>query len=205
VEEAQRLLAASEDRDAGVGDDLRALALVSLGVAERFSFLLEEARRHLSQGVALARSARRAYLEVDGLAVGAMVEAISSYPRGTELATQAVELGERHGWENEPVAAPAYVKALWQGQLDPAEPWLERGGRAMRAEIQPGDALSLHLRPAGVGPRPGRQRRRPLSDPPSGSRSWSPSITWSPPSCGRRCCTPLCAWARPSAPRNAGG
>src|SRR5215831_4912715 len=58
VEEAQRLLVPAERAYAarpGPGDDLRALALINLGIAELWSLRLDDADRHLEQGVALAR------------------------------------------------------------------------------------------------------------------------------------------------------
>jgi LuxR family transcriptional regulator, maltose regulon positive regulatory protein len=151
VKEAECLLTTEDGQDIPsplVGEDLRALAMVNLGVAERFSYRIEEAERHLSQGVALARRAGRPYLEVDGLAAFAMVAAMGSSPLGPELATQAAELAERNGWDSEPVVAVAYLtlsaNALWLGRLDDAVPWQERASRAIRAESQPGDALMLH-------------------------------------------------------------
>jgi LuxR family maltose regulon positive regulatory protein len=111
MEEAERLLAALDVRDAaqpGTDDDLRALALVNLGVAEWYAIRLEDAERHLSRGVAMARCAGRPYLEVDGLAAWAAVAwavATGPSPRGAELATQAVELAERHGWDRAPAVA----------------------------------------------------------------------------------------------------
>src|SRR6266567_73441 len=59
AEEAQRLLAPAETADAarfGLGEDLRALAVISLSIAEVYAARPEEADRHLEQGVALARS-----------------------------------------------------------------------------------------------------------------------------------------------------
>ena len=58
AEEARRLQAAAEAPDAaqpGLGEDLRALALINLGITEFWAARLEEAERHLEQGVALAR------------------------------------------------------------------------------------------------------------------------------------------------------
>ena len=55
VEEAQRLLALTEAADAaplGLGEDLRAAAFISLGIAEIWTFQFEDAQRHLHQGVA---------------------------------------------------------------------------------------------------------------------------------------------------------
>ena len=76
VEEARRLLTWAEAGDAfqpGLDEDLRALTLTSLGIAELWSFRLEEAERHLGQGVDLARRRGRAHLEITALAHGAAV------------------------------------------------------------------------------------------------------------------------------------
>ena len=71
AEEARRLQAAAEAPDAarlGLGEDLRALALINLGIAEYGAARFGEAERHLEQGVALARRIGRPYLEFTGLA-----------------------------------------------------------------------------------------------------------------------------------------
>jgi len=57
VEEAQRLLALTDAADAahlGLDEDLRAAALISLGIAEIWALRFEDAERHLQQGIALA-------------------------------------------------------------------------------------------------------------------------------------------------------
>ena len=71
TEEAQRLQALAEAPEAaqlGLGEELRALALISLGITEVWTARFEEAERHLEQGVALARRIGRPYLEFTGLA-----------------------------------------------------------------------------------------------------------------------------------------
>jgi LuxR family maltose regulon positive regulatory protein len=71
VEEAQRLLAPDGNSDTalpGLGQDLRAVALVSLGIAELWALRGGEAERHLEQGAALARRIGRPWLEVSALA-----------------------------------------------------------------------------------------------------------------------------------------
>ena len=55
----------------GLSEDLRAAALISLGIAEVWAFRFEDAERHLEQGVALARLIGRPYLEFTGLTHGA--------------------------------------------------------------------------------------------------------------------------------------
>ena len=107
AEEAQRLQALAEAPDAaqpGLGEELRALALVSLGVTEFWAARLEAAQRHLEQGVALARRIGRPYLEFSGLAYQAVSEIPRSLVRVAERSRQAIELAERHGWTDEPAA-----------------------------------------------------------------------------------------------------
>ena len=59
---ADGLLAAVDTPDEprlSLGEDLRALTLISLGVAEVWAFRFIDANQHLEQGVALARRIRR--------------------------------------------------------------------------------------------------------------------------------------------------
>ena len=113
----------------------------------RFS-LAEEAERHLEQGVALAREIGRPYLELHGLAHGghAMLLFRPDVSQA-ERSRQAIELAERHGWGEEPLAGMAYAQLgivlLYQGRLAEAEPWLERAERTLRAEVEPAAGMSL--------------------------------------------------------------
>jgi LuxR family maltose regulon positive regulatory protein len=80
AEEAQRLLApidAANAADPEMSAERRALALISLGIAETYSHRNHEAEQHLEQGVALARQIERPYLELVGLAHGARVAGCS--------------------------------------------------------------------------------------------------------------------------------
>ena len=151
VEEAQRLLALMKTADAaqlGLGEDLRAAAFISLGIAEIWALQFGDAERHLKQGIALARQIGRPYLEFHGLAHGAhtMLLVRPDASQG-EWSRQAIELAERHGWGEEPLAGVAYAQLgivmLHQGQLDEAEPWLERAERTLRDEVEPAAGISL--------------------------------------------------------------
>jgi LuxR family transcriptional regulator, maltose regulon positive regulatory protein len=74
AEEAQRLQAMAEAPEAaqpGLGEELRALALISLGSIEFWVARFEEAERHVEQGIALARRIGRPYLEFTGLVYAA--------------------------------------------------------------------------------------------------------------------------------------
>jgi LuxR family transcriptional regulator, maltose regulon positive regulatory protein len=127
---------------AGLGEELRALALVNLGATEIFVGRFEEAERHLEQGVALARRIGRPFLEFTGLASQAVAEQFRhSIPGASERGRQAVELAERHGWTDEPAAANAYAiladASVWQGRVEEAEDWLQRAERIVKAEVEP--------------------------------------------------------------------
>jgi LuxR family maltose regulon positive regulatory protein len=150
VEEAQRLLAPAETADAaqlGLGEDLRALALINLGIAETWAARLEDADRHLEQGVALARRIGRPYLELTGLAHRAHAVGFRSYVLGEQWGRQAIELARRHGWGEDQPAGVAYailgVALVGQGRLVEAEPWLERATRTLRTEAEPAAAMSI--------------------------------------------------------------
>ena len=151
VEEAQRLLALMKTAEAaqlGLGEDLRAAAFISLGIAEIWALQFEDAERHLEQGVDLARQIGRPYLELHGLAHGAHAMLLFRPDASqAEWSRQAIELAERHGWGEESLAGMAYAQlgivTLYQGRLDEAEPWLERAERTLRAEAEPVAGMSL--------------------------------------------------------------
>jgi LuxR family maltose regulon positive regulatory protein len=151
AEEAQRLLALSEAADParrGLGKDVRAAALLSLGIAEIWALRFEDAERHLEQGVALARRIELPWLEFHGLTHWAHGMLLSR-PDALESARarQAIELAERHGWGEETLAGVSYtglgIVMLYQGRLADAEPWLERAERTLRPEVEPVAGMSL--------------------------------------------------------------
>jgi LuxR family transcriptional regulator, maltose regulon positive regulatory protein len=151
AEEAQRLPAAAETPDAaqsGIGEELRALALINLGITEYWSSRLDDAERHLEQGVALAGGIGRPFLEFSGLAHQAAVEALRSYPQAVERSRQAIELARRHGWTDEPAAGIAYAVLAtvlaWQGRLEEAEGWIQRAERTVRAEAEPAAGVRVY-------------------------------------------------------------
>src|SRR5215470_17110734 len=110
AEEAGRLQAAAEAPEvarSGLGEELRALALISLGSTEYWAARFEEAGRYLEQGVALARRIGRPYLEFTGLVYAALIEFYGSAALAVKHGRQAAELAERHGWTDEPAAGLA--------------------------------------------------------------------------------------------------
>jgi LuxR family transcriptional regulator, maltose regulon positive regulatory protein len=132
---------------AGLHEDLRALALISLGSTEFWAARFEAAGRHLEQGVALARRIGRPYLELTGLVYQADNEFVRSASLAAKLSRQAAELAERHGWADEPVAGLASLNVgdvlVWQGRPEEAEPWIQHAERTFRAEAEPAVGLAI--------------------------------------------------------------
>jgi LuxR family maltose regulon positive regulatory protein len=151
AEEARRLLApavATDLAEPRLGEDLRALALINLGIAELWTSRFDEADRHLEDGVALARQIGRPYLEVTGLAHWAQLVSWWSFPLSTQRSLQAIELAEEHGWADEPVTGLAYlalgVEMVVQGRLEEAGRALDRAERTVRTEVEPAAGVRLH-------------------------------------------------------------
>jgi LuxR family maltose regulon positive regulatory protein len=151
AEEAGELRALAENPAAvqpGMGEDLRAVALINLGVAESWTTGASDAEGHLQHGVALAQRTGRPYLEFTGLAHLALCRIYQSIPRAMQLSRQAIEIAERHGWTEEPAAGVAYVTLAagltWQGRLAEAEPLVQRAERTLRADTEPAAALGIH-------------------------------------------------------------
>jgi LuxR family maltose regulon positive regulatory protein len=149
-EEAAQLLsptAVPEGTAPGLGDDLRALALVNLGAAEMWAVRIEAAQQHLKQGVALARRIKRPYLEVRGLAYLVHVESVASSPEAVRHSMEVIELAREHGWNDDPIAGNAYAvlgtALIAQGRIDEAEPALEHAERMLDPHAQPAAAMVL--------------------------------------------------------------
>jgi len=144
AEQARRLQALAEAPEAAqpaLGQDLRALALISLGTTEFWTAHLEEAERHLQQGRALAHRIGRPFLEFTGLAYQAAGESYRSFARAAERSMRAVELARRHGWADKAAAGIACMilgtVLAWQGRPEQAEPWIHGAERTLRADAQP--------------------------------------------------------------------
>jgi LuxR family transcriptional regulator, maltose regulon positive regulatory protein len=150
AEQARRLQALADAPEAaqpGLGQELRALALISLGSAELWVSRVEEAERHLEQGVALAGRIGRPYLEFTGLAKRVPIEFYRSFALAAERGMQAVELAERHGWTDDPAVGVASLTVggvlVWQGRPEQAEPWIQHAERTLRAEAEPAAGLLI--------------------------------------------------------------
>ena len=157
AEAADRLLAAVEAPDKlrlRLGEDLRALTLITLGMAEVWAFRFKDANQHLEQGVALAHRIGRPYLELTGLAHGAELAAFRSYTRGAQRSRQAIELARQHGWTEEPFLAVAYAvlggAMVAQGRLAEGERWLGHAARTLQPEVEPAVGVHLHYARGGL-------------------------------------------------------
>jgi LuxR family transcriptional regulator, maltose regulon positive regulatory protein len=158
AEEAQRLQALADTAGAtgpGLCEELRALALISLGSAEYWVGKFAEAMQHLERGVALAHRIGRPYLEMTGLAQwAAILSVLKSFTRAVELGTEATELAERHGWSDDPafglLGSSLAGMLIWQARLEEAEPWLQRAERALNDEAAQPAASAVRRFARGV-------------------------------------------------------
>jgi LuxR family maltose regulon positive regulatory protein len=137
------------DQDIALDSDLRALALMHLGIAEAWSLGLPDAERHLQEGAALAREIGRPYVEVACLAQLGFVSKIRAFATARQRCREAIALAERYGWGAEWMIAPALVTLAacmaWAGEFDEGERWLQRTERALQTDTGPGITLLLHI------------------------------------------------------------
>jgi LuxR family maltose regulon positive regulatory protein len=133
-----------------LNDELRAVALQELGIAELWSSRLDQARRDLEQALALERRAGRPFLQVSCLGHLGIAGPWTglSLAQGLERSEEAVGIAEEHGWMDDPVVgtglATGAMALLWLGRFDEVEDWLARAGHAMRPDGEPGTELLVH-------------------------------------------------------------
>jgi LuxR family maltose regulon positive regulatory protein len=137
------------DEDIALGSDLRAAALMNLGIVEAWSLGLPDAERHLREGADLARRIGRPYLEVACLAQLGFASKIHSFATTRRRCQEAIALADRHGWGAEPIVAPALVTLsgamIWTGEFDEGERALQRTAVALRTDAGPGIRLLVHV------------------------------------------------------------
>jgi LuxR family maltose regulon positive regulatory protein len=148
--EATRLLSPSEgsvDVQAGLGEDLRALVLVSLGTAALWTGRSADAERHLEEALGLSRRIGRPLLELGALSHLALVAATRSLAQAERRSQEAISLAETHGWRDDPLVALAQAvrgtARLWRGRLDEADEWIGLAEQVIRAERYPPAAVLL--------------------------------------------------------------
>ncbi len=132
-----------------MGGELRAVALLNLGIVETWSGRLADAESHLSEGAELARTIGRPYLEVACRAHLGFPSKTVSVSSARERGRQAVALAERHGWEDRPILAPALGAvggmAIWMGEFDEGEWWLRRAWHVVDPSVDPAATVLLHV------------------------------------------------------------
>jgi LuxR family maltose regulon positive regulatory protein len=166
VEQAGVLLCPDDDpasAGAALSSDLKAVALLNLGVTEAWSLRLADSERHLTEGAALAGRIGRPYLEVACLAHLGFAATGRSFTMARQRCEEAIAVAARHGWDAEPVTAPALAALanalIWTGQFDLAEQWLDRARRATQADGEPGIRLLVCLTSAILQAARGRCHR----------------------------------------------
>jgi LuxR family maltose regulon positive regulatory protein len=129
-----------------LGSELRAVALMNLGIVETWSGRFDDAERHLSEGAALAEAIGRPYIEVACRAYQAFPSVALEPAR--ERGRYALALADRYGFGDRPVLALALAAVasveVWTGEFEEAERWLHRGWEIIRPDIDPAAAVLLH-------------------------------------------------------------
>ncbi|KFF98327.1 hypothetical protein IQ62_25245 [Streptomyces scabiei] len=135
--------------DVALGNDVRAVALMNLGIVELWSFRFEEAARDLEKGLELARRIGRPYVEIGCLGHLALLAGLRSFDLSRERCDEAIAIAEAQGWASEPIAWVALALRcgddVWRGSFEEAEHWLARAERALRPDVEPATGLVLHL------------------------------------------------------------
>jgi LuxR family maltose regulon positive regulatory protein len=142
-------ISAESEEEVALDSDLRAVALMNLGIIEAWSLASGDSERHLQEGADLARKIGRPYLEVSCLAQLAFASKIRSFATTRQLCLDAISVAERHGFGAETIIAPALVTlaavTTLTGQFEDGKKWLERTERVLQSDSGPGIRLLLHL------------------------------------------------------------
>ncbi len=146
----ERALAVEPSGERALSHDVRAVALQNLGVVELWSSRPEEAWGHLEEALALARRARRPWLEISPLGHLAVAGPRTgrSLSEGLRLSQDAMLIADVHGWNDDPIVvtplATGAMALLWLGRLDEAEQWIDRSERTLQPDGEPGTELIVH-------------------------------------------------------------
>jgi LuxR family maltose regulon positive regulatory protein len=149
TEQVSALDALIADRSCPRGTELRAVALMNLGIVETWSRRFDDAERHLSEGAALAQAIGRPYLEVSCRAHEVFPTRRVSLASARQRGLHAIALAERHGLGDRPILAPAFgavaLWAIWMGEFDEGERALRRAWEVAEPRIDPAAAVLLHM------------------------------------------------------------
>jgi LuxR family maltose regulon positive regulatory protein len=132
---------------------------MNLGIAELWSFKMDDAERHLEQSLSLARQIGRPYIEVGCLAHLALVAGQRSLTEQRRRSSEAIAVAEAHGFGADVVVAVALttmgMSDAIQGRFTQARTWLDRAETVLPAELEPATALLMSfargLQYAGAG------------------------------------------------------
>jgi LuxR family transcriptional regulator, maltose regulon positive regulatory protein len=132
-----------------MGTELRAVALMNLGIVETWSRRFDDAERHLSEGAAIATTIGRPYLEVACRAHQVFPTRLVSLATARERGREAVALAERYDLGDRPILAPALGAlafwAIWTGEFDEGERSLRGAWEVAEPQTDPASAVILHL------------------------------------------------------------
>ena len=152
IEQVNMLDASISDEsndEIAVDGELRAVALLNLGIVETWSRRFDDAERHLSEGASLAQAIGRPYLEVACRAHRIFPTKLVSLATARERGREAVALAERYGLGDQPILAPALGAAacwaIWMGEFEEGESALQRAWDVAEPQIDPAAALLLHM------------------------------------------------------------
>jgi LuxR family maltose regulon positive regulatory protein len=150
VEQVKLLDASTADGSSdliGMDTELRAVALMNLGIVETWSGRFADAERHVTEGATLAQAIGRPYIEVACRAYQAFPSV--SLATARERGRHALALAERYDLSDRPVLAPALGAVasieVWMGEFEEGERWLRRGWDVVQPDIDPAAAVLLHL------------------------------------------------------------
>src|SRR5207302_5719058 len=122
-----------------MGSELRAVALMNLGIVETWSGHFADAERHVTEAATLAEAIGRPYIEVACRAYQAFPSTSVSLRNARERGRHALALAERYGLSDRPVLAPALGAVacitVWMGEFEEGERWLRRGWEVVQADI----------------------------------------------------------------------
>lgn len=141
-------LEAENVSEVAAGHDVRAVALMTLGIVELWSGAGDDAERHLNEGLELARRRKRPYVEMGCLGHLAVAVGRRSLTAQRDVSAQALHVMDEFGWMSEPIAPMVLAMRgavdVWQGRFHDAEAWLDRAEQALRPGAEPAIALVVY-------------------------------------------------------------
>jgi LuxR family maltose regulon positive regulatory protein len=130
-----------------LNNDARAVALLDAGIVELWSSQIDDAERHLNEGLALANRIRPT-LPDDWLPWAlALTAANRSLALQRQRAEEAIAVAEAHGWLSEPISAVPLATmgmvSAAQARFADARVWAARAASALQADVEPATAVMV--------------------------------------------------------------